>query len=202
MFIEVHYGPRLNNFREGGICLQTLEDPCFPLPNFISFQIILDKGKGQAFGKFPLGMWSGRAQGKDVLEKRFLFFSFLIFLEKIFLYFLLFSSSRRGGRGDLGKLWIFLVYPSVFGAGSIRDGSLGPSYNGNVKNLCWAFFPLKWENHFNPKKPYKVLNPTELGPNKWKFRVFCCYLLWSFFNRSIFFISFWKSNFWSEREKK
>lgn len=128
--------------------------------------------------------------------------------EKIFLIFL---SSRRGG-GDLGKLWIFLVCPAVFGDSSVRDGSLGPSYNEDMENLCWeSFFPSgmgkRWgfvdgALYFNQNKPYRVLNATELGPNKWQesseFSVVICSDL---FNRSIFFISFWKSNFVKQKKK-
>lgn len=56
--------------------------------------------------------------------------------------------------------------------------------------------------YFNQKKPYRVLNATELGPNKWQesseFSVVICSDL---FNRSIFFISFWKSNFVKQKKK-
>lgn len=51
--------------------------------------------------------------------------------------------------GNLGKLWILLVCPPVFGDNSVRNGSLGPSYNGDMEILCWErfFFPLEWENN-------------------------------------------------------
>lgn len=69
VLINVRYGPRWNNPREAGICLQMPHrDPCFPLLNFISFQLrvrqswINGKAKPGCFGKLPLGM---RAQGKD-----------------------------------------------------------------------------------------------------------------------------------------
>lgn len=149
--INVHYGS-LNNLREAGICLQTLEDPWFPLPNLISLQPVLDEwgAKSGSFGNF--------FQGKDLESWRKYSCSF----------------HPQGQVGGFRKTQNF----PVFGDSSVTDGSLGPSYNRDMENLCWeSFFPSgmgKWWRfvdgvlYLNHNKPCKVLNPRELEPNKWQ----------------------------------